>query len=262
MQNIFGSGVLVGTPLTDYTGTALANPTPVQFGVAQEIGVDIAFDTKMLYGNQQFPIAVGRGKGKIGGKVKSAQVNGALFNSIMFGQVLTSGIISDVYDTVGIAVPATPFTVTAATTAPSTTTVQIPSSGVWSADLGVRDANGVPMTRVASAPAAGQYTVTAGVYLFAAADVAKTVYISFQYTATSTTAKKGTVINALLGYAPSFRADIYLPFGGKSLILTFSNCIASKVSLATKLDDFTIPEFAFDVFADATGNVMTYAMSE
>jgi hypothetical protein len=32
------------------------------------------------------------------------------------------------------------------------------------ADLGVRDANGNPMTRVASAPATGQYSVTAGVY--------------------------------------------------------------------------------------------------
>lgn len=262
MQTIYGSGVLIGTPLTDYTGTAIANPTPVQFGVCQEISIDVSFDTKMLYGQQQFPVAVGRGKGKVSGKVKGAQVNGALFNSIMFGQTLTTGIVSDVYDTVGIAVPTTPFTITASTAAASLTTINIPASGVWSADLGVRNAAGVPMTRVAAAPTTGQYTVAAGVYLFAGADVGLQVYISFQYTATSTVAKKSTLTNPLLGYAPTFKADIYLPYNGKSLIWTLNNCLASKISLATKLDDFSIPEFGFDAFADASGNVLTYAMSE
>ena len=261
MQTIFGSGNLFATPLTDYAGNAIANPTPVQFGVCQEISVDISFDTKMLYGSQQFPVAVGRGKGKVTGKGKGAQVNGALFNSVMFGQSLTSGITSDVYDTIGIAIPATPFTITAGATS-TATTILIPSSGTWAADLGVKNANGVSMTRVASAPTTGQYTVTAGVYVFAAADLGQMVYINYQYTATSTSAKKSTLTNPLLGYAPSFKCDIYLPFAGKSLIWTLNNCIASKISLATKLDDFAVPEFGFDAFADAAGNVLTYALSE
>jgi hypothetical protein len=252
MQNVFGSGVLIGTPLTDYTGAAIANPTPVQFGVAQEIGLDVSFDTKMLYGQNQFPVAVGRGKGKITGKVKAAQVNGALFNSIMFGQGLTSGIIADVYDVVGAAIPGTPYQITPT----------VPSSGTWTFDLGVRDSNGVPMTRVASGPTTGQYSVAAGVYTFAAADTTKVVFISFQYTATSTTAKKSTLVNPLMGYAPSFRADLYLPYNGKTLIVTANNCVANKLSLATKLDDFVIPEYNFDAFADASGNVLTYALSE
>jgi hypothetical protein len=252
MQNVFGSGVLIGTPLTDYTGAVIANPTPVQFGVAQEIGLDVSFDTKMLYGQNQFPVAVGRGKGKITGKVKAAQVNGALFNSIMFGQGLTSGIIADVYDVVGAAIPGTPYQITPT----------VPSSGTWTFDLGVRDSNGVPMTRVASGPATGQYSVAAGVYTFAAADTTKVVYINFQYTATSTTAKKSTLVNPLMGYAPSFRADLYLPYNGKTLIVTANNCVANKLSLATKLDDFVIPEYNFDAFADAAGNVLTYALSE
>ena len=261
MQTIFGAGVLVGTPLTDYAGNALANPTPVQFGVAQEISIDISFDTKMLYGTQQLPVAVGRGKGKVSGKVKGAQVNGALFNSILFGQTLNTGIVSDVYDTTGIAIPSTPFTITAGATN-SATTIMIPASGTWTADLGVRNASGVPMTRVATAPATGQYTVAAGVYVFATADVGLQVFISYQYTATSTVAKKSTLVNPLLGYAPSFKADIYLPYNGKSLIWTLNNCVASKIGMATKLDDFTIPEFGFEAFADASGNLLTYALSE
>jgi hypothetical protein len=252
MQNIFGSGVLIGTPLTDYTGAAIANPTPVQFGVAQEIGLDVSFDTKKLYGQNQFPVAVGRGKGSITGKVKAAQVNGLLFNSIIFGQSMLSGIVSDVYDVVGAAIPSTPFQITPT----------VPSSGTWTFDLGVRDSNGVPMTRVASGPTAGQYSVAAGVYTFAAADTGKVVYINFQYTATSTSAKKSTLVNPLMGYAPSFRADLYLPYNGKTLIVTANNCVANKLSIATKLDDFVIPEYNFDAFADAAGNVLTYALSE
>ena len=261
MQNIFGSGVLMGTPLTTFDGTAITNPTPVQIGIAQEIGVDVSFDTKMLYGSQQFPIAVGRGKGKVSGKVKGAQVNGAMWNSLMFGQTLNTGIINDVNDTVGIAIPTTPFTITAGATS-TATTILIPNSGTWSADLGVRNAAGVPLTRVLSAPATGQYSVAAGVYVFAGADVGTFVYINYQFTATSTTAKNSTLTNPLLGYAPSFRCDIYLPFAGKSLIFTLWNCIASKLSLATKLDDFTIPDYTFDAFADSSGRVITYAMSE
>ena len=227
MQNIFGSGVLFGTPLTDFAGAAIANPTPVQFGIAQEISLDISFDTKLLYGQQQFPVALGRGKGKVTGKVKNAQVFGALFNSIMFGQSLASGIISDVYDTVGKAIPATPFTITGSTS-DSAITFLIPNAGTWVADLGVRNASGVPMTRVASAPATGQYSVSAGAYVFAAADTALVVYINYQYTATSTVAKKSTLTNPLLGYAPSFKADIYLPYNGKSMIWTLNNCVKQK----------------------------------
>jgi hypothetical protein len=254
MQFLFGSGVFWGTPLQDAAGNAIANPTPVQLGVMQEISIDISFDTKELYGQAQFPVAVGRGKGKMAGKAKFAQVSGAALNSLVFGQTVTDGIVSNYYDVAGAAIPSTPFTIT----------IVPPSSGTFSYDLGVRDANGLPMTRVASAPAAGQYSVNVatGAYLFAAADVAKTVFISYQYTATSTTAQKSTVKNVLMGQAPTFKGDLYLPYGGKSLIVTIPNCISSKFTIATKQDDFVIPEFDFSGFADAAGNAMYWATTE
>lgn len=261
MQFAFGAGVLIGTPLTDATGTAIAVPTPVEFGTLQEVSLDISFENKMLYGSNQFPVAVGRGKGKVSGKAKAARLNGALLNSIMFGQTMSTGILSDVYDTTGIAIPATPFTITAGATS-TATTIQIPSSGTWSKNLGVTDSNGVPMTRVASAPTTGQYSVTAGAYLFAAADVAKTVFISYQYTATSTTAKKSTVQNVLMGYAPSFAADLYFPYSGKTLCITLRNAISTKLGLASKPDDFMLPEFDFDGFADSSGNVFDWSVTE
>jgi hypothetical protein len=254
MQFLFGSGVFWGTPLTDASGAAITNPTPVMLGTMQDISIDISFDTKELYGQGQFPVAVGRGKGKMAGKSKFAQVSGAAINSLVFGQTVTSGIVTDFYDVTGATIPATPFTITVAP----------PSGGTFAYDLGVRDANGLPMTRVASGPTAGQYSLTVGTgaYLFATADTGKQVFISYQYTATSTSAKQSVVKNVLMGQAPSFKGDLYLPYGGKSLIMTIPNCISSKFTIATKLDDFVIPEFDFSGFADAAGNALYWATSE
>ncbi len=251
-QYVFGSGVLWGTPTMDASGVAIVNPSPIQFGTLQDVSLDVSFDTKALYGNLQFPVAQGRGKGKISGKAKVAQMNGTLLNNIFFGQTLSSGIINDVYDTTGVAIPGTPYQITPT----------VPSSGTWSQDLGVRDANGLPMTRVASAPTTGQYSVAAGVYTFAAADTTLTVFISYQYTATSTSAAKSTILNLAMGYAPTFRLDLSLPYAGKAMIVTLPNVISSKMGMATKQDDFLIPEFDFEAFAGSNGQVMTYAMSD
>lgn len=248
----FGAGGLFGTPLTDATGTAVANPSPVQFGVLQDVSVDISFDVKELFGQNQFPVAVGRGKGKISGKAKFARLNGLMVNTLFFGQTLAAGIIADVIDTTGAAIPTTPFQITPT----------VPSAGTWTNDLGVTNTSGVPMRRVVSAPTTGQYSVAAGVYAFAAADTGLTVFINFQYTATSTVAQKSTITNVAMGYAPTFKADLYSAYNGKSLTLTLNSCIATKLMLATKLDDFMVHEFDFSAFADAAGNVMTYGLSE
>lgn len=251
-QYVFGAGVLWGTPLTDSSGAAIAVPTPVQFGALQDVSVDISFDMKLLHGPNQFPLIAARGKGKISGKAKSAELNGALLNSMIFGQTKAFGVISDVWATSGVAIPTTPFQIT----------VVPPSSGTWSRDLGVENASGVPMTRVSAAPATGQYSVAAGVYTFAAADVGLLVFINYQYTATGATSPKSTVANVAMGAAPTFMADLYMPFSGKTLILTLNACVATKFSLGTKLDDFMIPETDFEAYADASGNVGTWALTE
>lgn len=248
-QYIFGAGVLIGTPTQDANGAAIVNPSPIEFGTLQDITMDMSFDTKMLYGNKQFPVAVGRGKGKISGKAKVATLSGFMINSLFFGQSILSGITADSYDTVG--------TVIATSLTPT-----VPGSGTWTRNLGVRDANGLTMTRVASAPAAGQYSVSAGVYTFAAADVGQLAFINFQYDAASTTAVKSTVMNLPMGYAPAFQVDLFLPFQGKNATFTFPQAISSKFSIATKQDDFMVPEFDFDCFANAAGQVLTYSLSD
>jgi hypothetical protein len=248
----FGAGALWGTPLTDAAGNAIANPTPLLFGVLQDVSVDLSADVKELYGQNSFPEAVARGKTKISCKAKFGRINGLVLNSLFFGQTVSNGILADVYDTTGAAIPASPYQITPT----------VPSSGTWAADLGVRDQNGNPMTRVASAPTTGQYSVAAGVYTFAAADTGLTVFISFQYTATSTSAKKSTVMNVQMGNAPSFRCDLMSPYSGEQTTLTLFKCISTKLTLATKLDDFLIPEFDFSAFANGAGQVLQWGTTE
>ena len=248
----FGSGVLIGTPLTNASGTAIANGTPVQFGALQDITLDFSFDVKELYGSLQFPLSVGRGKGKATGKAKMAQINGSLLNSLFFGQTLIGSGVSDVIDTTGVAIPISPYQITPTA----------PNAGVWSVDLGVKNASGLPMTKVASAPVTGQYSVSAGVYTFAAADTTLTVFISYQYTYASTTAQNQVISNVLMGQAPTFQAEFYTTFGGKNMTPTLLQCVGTKLSFATKLDDFTIPEFDFSMFANSASQFIKIATSD
>lgn len=253
----FGSGTLWGTPLTNASGNAIAMPTPILFGTLQDVSIDISGDTKQLFGQNQFPVAVGRGKAKIQGKSKFAQINGRILNDLFFGQTTTAGMFSDVYDTTGAPIPASPYQITPT----------VPNSGTYAQDLGVRDGNGVPMTRVPplSGPqASGQYSVnlSTGTYTFYSTDVGKTVFISYQYTASSTVAQNSTVMNVPMGYAPTFRADFFNALNGKALTLSLFSCVASKLALSSKADDFLIPEFDFEAFADPTGRVLQWGTAE
>jgi hypothetical protein len=251
-MQLFGSGVLWGTATQDASGNILATPQPVQFGALQDVSVDISFDNKLLYGRGQFAIEAARGKGKIAIKPKFAQLNGALVNNLFFGQTTTAQLVGNFDDLTGSVIPATPFTITPT----------VPNAGTWSADLGVRDSNGVPMTRVTSGPTTGQYSVAAGVYTFATTDTGKTVYIAFQYTSAVASAKKGSIQSLVMGPAPKFRADLLIPFGPKMLTLAFTTCVSSKLTLATKQDDFVIPEMDIDAIGDGFGSVGWWSMSE
>lgn len=254
-MKLFGSGILFGVPLTDAAGTAIANPTPVQFGTLQDVSLDISFEMKDLYGAYQFPIARGRGKGKIEAKAKNADISGAVLSDIILGATSSAGIRA-VYPNFPASVPAsTPWTITLAP----------PNSGTFVADMGVMDANtGLPMKRVASGPTTGQYSVSAGgVYTFASADAAKAVLISYEYSATSAAGPRIIPIsNQLMGYAPSFKAALNLSYAGKQMTVVLNNCTSGKLSIAPKNDDFSVPEFDFAASADAAGSIGYIALSE
>lgn len=205
----FGSGVLWATPIQDALGAAFATPTAFQFGILQDIGIDASFEEKLLYGSNSFPVDSGRGKGKIGLKAKFANLNILPFTAAFFGQSAVNGLITTVKDDIGQA-------------AAATVTVAPPGAATFFANLGVRiDANGTPMIRVASAPTTGQYTTNgSGQYVFAAADVGKTIFIDYQHI-TAAAGKLLTVQNLPMGLTPTFRLDMSMARNGKVLTLTW-----------------------------------------
>ena len=241
----FGSGVMIGTP------TSGAVNTPVEFGILQEAGVDFSFTSKPLVGQFQLPVAMGRGVAKITGKAKFAELNGPVFNTLFFTSVTpVKGQDLWSYNEAGT-IPTTPYQVTVA------------NAATWSVDLGVKyAANGNPLTRVASAPATGQYSVVAGVYTFAAADTTLAVLISYTYTqTTSGSGSRFTITNPILGFSPTFQIDFYQQnpnVVGAVWSFRLYSCISTKLSIGSKLEDWIMPEFDFEAFTNAANQLGTW----
>lgn len=240
----FGSGTLFGFP---NGGNTAPNPTPMKFGTLQDVSVDISGDVKQLYGQKQFPEAVARGKCKISGKAKFASINGKMMNDLFFGQPLGTGMVKTALDETAT-VPATPFQITVA------------NAATFKQDWGARYASGanagVPLTRVAASPATGQYSVntTTGVYTFASGDTGASVLISYTFTAASTGTQLN-ITNQLMGFAPTIQVLLESAYNANQFSILLYSVIASKLSFATKQEDFIIPEFDFEAFANAAGQV-------
>lgn len=244
---IFGAGKLIGIPTNLSDGSAVANPTPVLLGAMQDVSLDLSVDMKTLYGAQRYPLAVGQGKGKIEIKAKYADIDAGALGSLFFGKVATAGIKGVVTDE-SKTVPGTPYQVT----------ITPPNSGTYVADLGVYDGTtGVQYTRVASAPATGQYSVAVatGIYTFAAADTGKVLKISYEYSASSTTGKIFNLTNETMGYTPSFTVLLQNQYDGKNLVVKLNRAVSGKLALPLKNEDFTISDFEAEAFADAAQNI-------
>lgn len=244
MQYSFGSGVLFGRSTTNTPAT------PVRFGALQNVSVDFQFTVKELYGQYQFPIALGRGTGKIQGKAQFAQFNAQAFNDLFFG--LSNPSTGEVKTAVG---EAKTVTANAITVTNNTTYVQ---------DLGVvYSANGTVLTRVTSSANVGQYSCneTTGVYTFNSTDNNVAMLVSYNYNDASN-GKKISLTNQLLGNAPQFIAVFTETFNNKQQTLVLNACMSNKLTIATKLEDWTVPDFEFAAFSDAAGNIGSFSMDE
>lgn len=235
---VFGSGTLWGVQ----QGVTAA--TPAKFGVLQGVSMDIGFSTKELFGQHNFPITVARGVGKITCKATTAAFQARAFNDLFLNGTMTTGRVVTVLDE-SAQIPTTPFTITVA------------NAATHLATLGVIDkATGLMMERVAAAPVAGQYSVNeaTGVYTFVTADTGKQVLISYQYNVPAA-GKTIVIAQQLLGTAPKFKVVLSTKYDGQQLDLQLNACVATKLSFATKQEDFAQPDFEFSCFADDAGEV-------
>jgi hypothetical protein len=251
MQLTFGAGDLFATPLTDAYGNAITTQTPIRIAGLQEMSLDFAGDLKEFYGQNKFALAVGQGKVKTTGKLKGAVINGQALSTLFFGLTPTPGTMKAVFaDTTGTAVPSTPYTITPLTTY----STLLPATPTFVSDLGVVDQNGRVMVQVASAPATGQYSFSAGVYTFASADVGLKMYISFSYTYTLAGANHIQLLTLPMGYTPQMKLHMMGNFQGKKSLLVLSSVTSTKLMMyATKNDDFSVPEVDFSAQADSSG---------
>jgi len=248
----FGAGSLWGLSVG---GNQAPNPTPILFGTLQDVSLDISGDVKQLYGQKQFPEAIARGKCKISGKAKYAWINSKQMNDLFFGQTLTSGMIK-VQQNESNTIASGAVTIAP----PSGTYLNDATRG----DQGVRyNATGLPLTKVPSAPAVGQYSVavSTGVYSFNASENGTVVLISYMYTPTAT-GNQINVTNQLMGFAPTIQIVLESIYNNNQFNVVLYNCLASKLSFATKQEDFIIPELDFEAFANAAGKVLDIYSAE
>src|SRR5581483_1428457 len=79
----FGSGVIFMTPA--------AGTTPLRVGILQDVSFDMSWDQKPLYGQNQWAVALARGKAKGSIKAKTAQIDSGVIGSIILGGTPTTG---------------------------------------------------------------------------------------------------------------------------------------------------------------------------
>src|SRR5579863_3571374 len=165
-QGLFGPGILW------LTRTDITAATPTNIGYINEFSYDFSFETKQLYGQNQFALLAARGTAKSTGKMKAATLSGQALNSVLIGGTWTAGTQYDATTVVHAA---------AASVTPT-----VPSSGTFNSDLGLTyQATGEPLVLVTSAPSVGQYevNVSTGVYTLNASESGN-INFSFSYSFT------------------------------------------------------------------------------
>jgi len=245
----FGSGVVWCTP---QTGNLATNPTPVELGTIESASVDFTGTLKELIGFLQFPDDVAVGEKKVSGKITMGRIDAFTFNQVFFADTTSTPQTNDQYNE-------------SRTVAAGAATVVPPGSGTFVGDLGVIYASGANagkrFTKVASAPAVGQYTNSGTTaYGFNTGDNASVVLISYQYTIAAT----GTsyqINNQIMGYGPVISLDFLWGYQGgyqgaaNALGIHLYAARISKLNLAAKNTDYVKPEFDYSAFANASGQV-------
>lgn len=237
-QYMFGTGQLFATPV--------GGGNPLRIGALQDVSIEFSGDIKQLYGQYQFPLDVARGKTKIEGKIGTANIDVAAFNTLFFGGSVTNNAEKKQVVNEAGAIPATPFQITVANAAD------------FFMDLGVNFVtDGAPLKQVPSGPTTGQYSVNSatGVYTFAAADTTKAVLINYIYDATTVGSGSLTIGNNLMGSTPKFQLVASQIYNGKQFLLMLYSCTADKLSLPLKQDDYTISEIGYQAQANDANQI-------
>lgn len=236
-QYVFGTGQLFATPV--------GGGAPLRFGALQDVTIDLSADIKELYGQYQFALDTARGKTKVEWKAGTGNIDITAFNQVYFGgNVVPGDELLQAFNEAG-SVPAM---------APFTRTVSNAASFVM--DLGVYYATtGLPLKQVASSPGTGQYTVSAsGVYTFASGD--DSAALLFNYLYEGTVGGTLTVVNPLMGSTPKFQLVASQRYNNDTFTIILYSCVADKLSLPLKQDDYLMAELSGSAHGDSANRVL------
>jgi hypothetical protein len=241
----FGSGYMFMTPL----GTAIAQP--IRVGILQDISMDISFDEKPLYGQGQWAYALARGKAKGACKAKFAQIDSLAMGQVFFGVTPVAGQ-NQIVDLEAHSVPAS-----------TAYTVQVTNHTNFGSDEGVFYAATMqPLQNAGTAAVStGTYSLntSTGTYTFAAGDASAALLFSYEWN-DGTSGKKTSVTDQPMGTATYFSVDLFEndPETGAQWGARLYRCMSSKLNIASKQDDWTIPEFDFSMQRNAAGQVLDF----
>lgn len=237
-QYVFGTGQLFATPV--------GGGAPLRFGALQDVSVDFNGDIKRLFGQYQFSLDSARGKTNIEWKAASGNIDVEAFNQLFFGETVDAGDeLKQVINEAGN-VPAM-----------STYTITVTHAADFYQDLGVFLAlTGAPLRQVASAPAAGEYSVSvAGVYTFNVAQASAAVLINYLWEDAAGTGGSLDISNQLMGAAPHFQLILSQVYKAKTFTLILYSAVAEKLSLPLKQDDYLIADMSGSADADDANRV-------
>lgn len=242
----FGPGIVI------VQNTTIATPAPINIGYAQELTIDLSATNKELFGQNVYALVVARGTAKATGKVKAATISGRAWNAAFFCTTMaTGGFEWNVGEKHTLAA----------------TTQQVTNHTTFDVDLGVSYvASGLPLGRVApGSETTGYYSVSTGTGTYTVSNADSASQLAFTYTDTTTAGESITVPNVALGTTPVFQLDYYTNLNqptAKPFAIRLFACVASKISLATKLEDFLMPEIDFSFFTNAAGNIAEFVYPE
>jgi hypothetical protein len=239
----FGAGVLTGIR-NDVSGVQ----TPRRFGTLQDVSLEFMGEIKELWGSLQLPEDVARGKVKVQGKAKLAKIQGRFFNDIFFGQTLVNGSALQFSTPPGESF--TPGTGSVTYTVANSTKTPMTDQGVF-----YNSGQGIQLDAVASNPGSAQYAFNAatGVYTFASADIAAGMLVNYTFTATSGFSL--ALGNPFMGTTPRFATTLMQVFEGLQMVIVLNNCVANRLALPTRIDDYEILDMDFSAFASANGSL-------
>ena len=233
-----------------------ANPTPVPVALLTDLSIDISYKEVEFRGNQQFPIEIALGEATIKGKAKNGNINGATLSALLQGSTTAAGLVAGVIGELQT-IPGTPWQLTVA------------NGATYADDLGVLDLTANKwLTRVASAPATGQYSVNTatGLYTFAAADTAHNLSINYSY-AIAGSGKTTTLNNQLMGTTTNFALAAFdsNTIGGLTRYFgwKFPAVVVPKLAHALKPNAYTDQDIEFSVRQDTvSAQILKYYTQE